>query len=74
MFVTVSMVTDCLMHSLGSEPILPVSVNMVVTETETGRETERVNGPLETSRILKICSNITMISISSSNVLSCICR
>ena len=56
MFVAVSMVTDCLMHSLGSEPILPVSVNMVVTETETERETESVNGPLETNRILKFAA------------------
>ena len=52
MFVIVSMVTDRLAERLGSEPILPVSVNL----TEMGTETVRVNGHLylscEVSRLI----------------------
>ena len=40
-FIIVSMVTDCLIDRLGSEPTLSVNVNL----TETGTETVRVNGP-----------------------------
>ena len=36
-FNIVSVVTDCLMDRLGSEPILSVTVNLTVTMTETGR-------------------------------------
>ena len=32
------------MGRLGSEPILPVSVNLTVTEIATGTEKVRVNG------------------------------
>ena len=39
------MVTDRLMDRLGSESILPISVNLTVTVT--GTKTVRVNGPFD---------------------------
>ena len=39
------MVTDHLRDRLGSEPILSVNINLMVTLMDTGMETVRVNGP-----------------------------
>ena len=51
------------LHRLGSEPILSVKVNLMVTLTETGTETVHLNGPFKiTKGLCKVYRSYSFLS------------